>query len=458
MRAVVIGASVAGLLAARALSDSAESITLADRDVPPDSAVARKGVPQGRHVHGVLAGGYDVLKSFFPGIADDLTAEGARISDVAQDVIWFNNGAWRLRCKSGIVGCIQSRPFLEMHIRRRVAKLPNVQQLCDVPVVGLEMDSSKSRVTGVRVSTNGGAEKILPADLVVDCAGRGSRTPTWLEEAGLEKPTTETVAVNVGYSTRLFRIPEDGHPDWHAMLVLGRPPDTSRLGACFFVETGELQVTLSGEFRDYPPEDDAGFIQFTETLEHPELFQILRDATPTTPIATYRFPAHVWHHYERLKKLPTNLLVLGDAICSFNPIYGQGMTVAALEAQVLQRSLAGAMHNGGGLTSVQRRYFSGASKVVGAAWAMATGADLVYPQAEGRRPPGQSVMLRYLGHIQALCCSDQKVLKVWNQVTNMQRPFSALFAPSVAARVIRRAVFGGPALSADRPSTPSTLA
>ena len=451
MRAVVIGASVAGLLAARALSDFAESVILVDRDVPPDSPVARKGVPQGRHVHGVLAGGHDVLKSFFPGIVDELTAEGARISDVAQDVLWFSKGAWRLRCKSGIVGCVQSRPFLEMHIRRRIAKLPNVQQLCNVSVAGFEMDAPNSRITGLRVSANSSPEKTLPADLVIDCSGRGSRTPAWLEAAGLGKASTTTVTVNVGYSTRLFRIPDDRHPDWHAMLILGKPPDNSRLGASFFVETGELQVTLSGAFRDYPPEDDAGFVKFAESLEHPQLFHTIRDATPTTPIVTYRFPAHVWHHYERPKSLPANLLVLGDALCSFNPIYGQGMTVAAQQAQVLQHCLASANDDADGLASLQRRYFSGASRIVSAAWAMATGADMVYPQAEGRRPPGQGAILRYLGHIEGLCCYDQKVLKVWNQVTNMQRPLSALFAPSIAARVMRRAAFGGPASSPNCP-------
>lgn len=450
MRAVVIGASVAGLLAARALSDSAASVTLVDRDAARDTPIARKGVPQGRHVHGVLAGGYDVLKSFFPGIADELTAEGSRISDVAQDVLWFTNGAWRLRCKSGILGCIQSRPFLEMHVRRRIARLQNVQQICNASVTGFELDAANSRIIGVRVSADGGSEKILPADLVVDCSGRGSRIPAWLEAAGLGKPSTTTVTVNVGYSTRFFRLPDDCRPDWHAMLILGKPPDNSRLGASFFVETGELQVTLSGEFRDYPPADDAGFLTFAESLEHPELFRTIRNATSTTPIATYRFPAHVWNHYELLKSLPVNLLVLGDALCSFNPIYGQGMTVAALEAQVLQRSLTSFSYDADGL-ALQRRYFRAASKIVSAAWAMATGADMAYPQTEGRRPPGQGAMLRYLGHIQGLCCHDQKVLTAWNQVTNMQRPFSALFAPSIAARVMRRAVFGGPAISTDHP-------
>lgn len=445
MRAVVIGASVAGLLAARALSDFAESVTLVDRDAPPDAPLARKGVPQGKHVHGVLAGGYDVLKSFFPGIGDELTAEGSRISDVGQDILWFNNGAWRLRCETGILGCIQSRPFLEMHIRRRIARLPSVQQLCDTSVAGFEMNAANSRVTGLRVSTSGGTEKTLPADLVVDCSGRGSRTPAWLEAARLGKPSTTTVSVNVGYSTRFFRVPDNARPDWHALLILGTPPDRSRIGASFFVETGELQVTLSGEFRDYPPEDDAGFVKFAESLEHPQLFHAIRDAIPTTPIVAYRFPAHVWHHYENLKGLPVNLIVLGDAFCSFNPIYGQGMTVAALEAQVLQQALTSLNRDADSLASLQRRYFNGASRIVRVAWAMATGADMAYPQAEGRRPLGQRAILRYLGHIQGLCSYDRSVLRAWNQVTNMQRPFSTLFAPSIAARVMRRAVFGGPA-------------
>ena len=451
MRAVVIGASIAGLLAARALSDYIENVTLVDRDVPPDAPAPRKGVPQGRHVHGVLAGGLDALKSFFPGILDELTAEGSRISDVGHDILWFADGAWRLRDKCGVIGCIQSRPFLEMHVRRRIARLSNVHQQCNVAVEGFEFDAAKSRVTGLRVRGIGGAESVLPADLVVDCSGRGSRTPAWLEAAGVGKPLHTAITVNVGYSTRFFRLSAKVRPDWHAMLILGKPPDGTRLGACFFVETGELQVTLGGEFRDYPPDDDAGFLKFAETLRHPELYRTIRDAAPASPISTYRFPAHVWHHYDRLKSLPPNLFILGDALCSFNPIYGQGMTVAAQEARVLHDCLARGKGGASDFAALQRRYFKGVTAIVKAAWAMATGADMVYPQAEGQRPFGQGAVLRYLGHIQALSCYDRKVLKVWNQVTNMQRPFSALFAPAIASRVVRRAIAGGPRLSAERP-------
>lgn len=440
MRAIVIGGSVAGLLAARALSDFAESVTIVDRDVPPDTAVPRKGVPQGRHVHGVLASGLDVLRFFFPNIIEDLTADGARVADTAEDVRWFNNGGWRLRCNCGVSSCVLTRPLLELHIRKRVEKIPNVNRLYGVSVTGLEVNATKSRVTGVRVDGMAGAEKTLEAGLIVDCSGRGSKTPLWLEALGLSKPATTTVTVNIGYSTQFFRVPGDASPDWQAMLILSQPPKGTRLGACFFVESGELQVTLGGQFRDYPPDDQAGFLEFAASLEHPELFRTIQHAVPTSPIATYRFPAHLRNHYGRLKDFPANLLVLGDALCSFNPIYGQGMSVAALEAQVLHRCLGEERSRMNGASGLQDRYFRGVSGVVNAAWAMATGADLAYPQAEGRRAFGQSVILGYLGHVISLSCSDKRVLTVWNQVTNMQRPLSALFAPSIAARVMRRAV------------------
>lgn len=152
----------------------------------------------------IAPGGLDALRFFFPGILEDLTAEGSRVSDTAQDVLWFNNGAWRLRSKCGVTGCIQTRPLLELHIRRRIEKLPNVIQLYGVSAKGLEMDATKSRVAGVHIAEDGGAEKILPADLVVDCSGRGSKTPAWLEAAGLGKPPVTVVVVNVGLLDRVF--------------------------------------------------------------------------------------------------------------------------------------------------------------------------------------------------------------------------------------------------------------
>jgi 2-polyprenyl-6-methoxyphenol hydroxylase-like FAD-dependent oxidoreductase len=444
MKVVVIGASVAGLLAARALTDIAESIAVVDRDNPPDAAVARKCVPQGRHVHGVLAGGLDVLQSFFPGILDDLVADGSHVVDAAQDVLWFNNRGWRLRCPSGIKACIQTRPLLELHIRRRVRSFSNVRAIYGTGANGFHLDSAKKRITGVGLTDANGEETVLPADLIVDCSGRGGQTPTWLAAHGLGKPFVSTITVNVGYSTQYFRVPDPSALGWHAMLILGRPPSVTRLGAGFLVEGNELQLTLGGLFRDYPPDDGEGFLRFAESLEHPALFQAIQKATPTSPIFTYRFPAHVWNHYDRLSDLPENLLVMGDALCSFNPIYGQGMTVAALEAQILGRCVSGTRDSTIDLRRIQGKYFRGISGITKAAWAMATGADLAYPQADVRRPFGSGVINRYIAHLISLTCSDEKALMAWNQVTQMKRPMSTLFAPSIATRVLRRAVAGGP--------------
>ena len=444
MKIVVIGASIAGLLAARALADTAESITIVDRDSPPDSAIARKCVPQGRHVHGVLAGGLDVLQSFFPGILDELVAAGSRVVDASQDVLWFNNGGWRLRCQSGIQACIQTRPLLELHIRRRVSHIPSVRAIYGTRVNGFQLDSTKKRISGVRLTDDSGEETLLPADLIVDCSGRGSQTPAWLEANGLAKPPVSTITVNVGYSTRFFQLPDSEALGWRGLIILSRPPSITRLAAGFVVEGNQLQLTLGGLFRDYPPDDEAGFLKFAESLEHPALFHAIQNAIPASEIFVYRFPAHVWNHYDRLSDLPENLLVMGDALCSFNPIYGQGMTVAAVEAQVLQRCVSETSGSALDVKPLRDKVFRGISGVTKSAWAMATGADLAYPQAQAPKPFGSSVINKYIEHLISLTCSDRKALMAWNHVTQMRQPMSALFAPSIATRVIRRAIAGGP--------------
>jgi 2-polyprenyl-6-methoxyphenol hydroxylase-like FAD-dependent oxidoreductase len=208
-------------------------------------------------------------------------------------------------------------------------------------------------------------------------------------------------------------------------------------------------VTLGGQFRDYPPGDEQGFLDFAGSLLRPELSDILRYATPVTPIATYRFPAHVWNHYEQLEQRPQGLLVLGDALCSFSPLYGQGMTVAALEARILQSCLA---KNGSrDLRGLTQAYYRGIVGPVRSAWDMATGADLAYPETVGPRSRVGSWMGRYLAHVVALTCYDPLVLKAWVEMTNMLNPNSAVFHPRIAVRVLKRIITGGPALPTQRP-------
>ncbi|MGH9794577.1 MAG: FAD-dependent oxidoreductase [Candidatus Acidiferrales bacterium] len=449
-RAVVIGGSIAGLLAARVLSEHFESVTIVDRDQPPAAPEPRKGVPQGKHGHGLLAAGSAVMDALFPGMFEEMVAGGAVKADAAEEIWWFNNGAWRAQTRSGLVGYLQSRPFLEFHIRKRVLQLPRVTEECGCTAAGLQFDDTRRHVIGVRVSHDQAPPEVIPADLVVDCSGRGSQLPAWLEAAGWPRPPVSRVEVNVGYSTRILRL-QDGQPGWKALLILGHPPKHSRLGVMFPVE-GHWMVTLGGEFRDYPPDDEQGFAEFARSLYHPELYEKLRAGVPVTPIVTFRFPAHVWNHYERLQLWPQGLLAMGDGVCSFNPIYGQGMTLAALEAQVLQRCLAeqrGAGNRDG--QALSHAYYKGIAAPVSAAWAMSTGADLAYPEAEGQRTRAGAWMGRYLEHVIAMTCYDPHVLKEWVFVTHMVKPISAVFHPRIAARVLRRVISGGPPLPTDQP-------
>ncbi|MGH9791723.1 MAG: FAD-dependent oxidoreductase, partial [Candidatus Acidiferrales bacterium] len=395
-RAVVIGGSIAGLLAARVLSECYDSVTILDRDHAPSEPGPRKGVPQGRHGHGLLAAGSAVMEALFPGMFEEMVAGGAVAADAAEDIWWFNNGAWRMQARTGLVGYLQSRPFLEFHIRKRVVQLPGVREECGCAAAGLQFDDARQRVAGVHVSRGEASPQVIPSDLVVDCSGRGSQLPGWLEGAGWPRPAVSRVEVNVGYSSRILRLP-DGQPAWKALLILGHPPKHSRLGVMFPVEGGQWMVTLGGEFRDYPPEDEQGFVEFARSLYHPEMYEKICAAVPVTPIVTFRFPAHVWNHYERLERWPQGLLALGDGVCSFNPICGQGMTLAAIEAQVLQRCLA-EQHDAGNRNgqALSHIYYKGIAAPVRAAWAMSTGADLAYPEAEGPRTRVGAWVGRYL--------------------------------------------------------------
>ena len=450
MRAIVIGGSIGGLLSARILADFFDEVLVLDRDEPPDTPEARRGVPQGRHVHCLLAGGSEAIGTIFPGIFDTLIARGARPTDMAKDVAWFNAGTWRLQYPSGIGIYVQSRPLLEDEIRRRVSDVANIHQRYGVGVSGLVFDESCSRVTGVRLADEE-AEGVIEADLVIDCTGRATKSPDWLSDVGYPAPRVSKITIDVGYATQFFRAKPGRAWPWHTLLIQGRPPAGSRYGAIFRIEGETLQATLVGQFRNYPPNDDQGFLQFAETLEHPAIFDALCEMDPVTPVSAFRFPANSWRHYEKLDRFPGNYLVFGDAICSVNPLYGQGMTMSALEALALRDSLKALGDGRLAGTALAHIFFKRAAKIAGTAWTLATTSDLSYPQAEGKRPPGQDVLLWYVGHVLALCSHDPTVLRHWICVTNMTRPLSYLFSPPVFLRVLKRALFGGYELPVEEP-------
>jgi hypothetical protein len=261
--AIVIGASMSGLLAARALVDHYDEVTLIERDALPLAREPRKGVPQGRHTHGLLARGREVLEQLFPGLTAEMVANGAVPADLADAILWYNHGFYLSNVRSALSGLAISRPMLEDGARRRLLQFRNVQirQRCDV--VGLNYNHGRGRLTGIQVAPGDGSDAIetISADLIVDASGRGSRSPSWLEALGYAKPREERIKVNIGYKTRLYRRRlKDLYGKAGAIIAACRPD--WRFGAILAQEGQRRTVSLGGYLNEEVPTDDFRFIEF----------------------------------------------------------------------------------------------------------------------------------------------------------------------------------------------------
>jgi len=433
--AVVIGGGLAGLLAVRVLADHFQRVTLVERDGVATEANARKGVPQGHHVHGLLAKGQEILATLFPDLVPALVAGGAVPLDMGRDFRWHHFGAWKARFDSGIRGFLFTRPYLEWHIAERVRGRPNVR-IINAAAEGLAVAPEGGRVTGVRIQSPGGAIRVLSADLIVDAGGRGSHAPQWLEAIGYAKPEESTVKIDLTYASRLYRPGPEAH-DWKALVVTSRPPG-KKMAAIFAVEGGRWLVTLGGVHGECPPADDAGFLEFARTLVVPDAYRAVASAVPLTPIATYRIPRNIRRHYDRLRRFPERFLVMGDAFCSFNPVYGQGMTVGAREAIALDTVLRERADRGGGLEGLPKLFHTRVAHIVDEAWQPTTGEDFRHAETEGERPPAMRLLQWYTGRMHERCAHDAPLALAFYRVMHMIDPPTALFRPSVIARVLRR--------------------
>lgn len=437
--AVVIGGSMAGLLAARVLSERFGRVTVVERDGFPAGPNFRKGVPQSRHQHIFLPRGRRIAERLFPGIEDELVSSGAEVMDVADDGSWLTPAGPAPRFRSGValIGC--TRDLIEWTVRGRVASLPNVRFLERTEVTGL-LTGPEGRVAGVgfrlRDGNGAGSGESLNADLVVDASGRNSNAPRWLEELGYAPPEETTINAHPGYATRLFERPEASGRNWKFVLVQTAPPAHNRGGVLSPVEGGRWMCSLIGLGGDHPPTDEEGFAEFARSLRSPTLYEAIEDAVPVSPIHGYREIENKRRRYEKLARQPDNLLVIGDAVCSFNPVYGQGMTTAALGAELLDECLS--ERRRGALTGLSRRFHKKLAKVNAAPWLLATGEDLRVRGTEGGRA-GLSTRLthRYMDRVLSLSLRDLHVRRTFLEVFGMLKPPTALFGPAVAAKALR---------------------
>jgi len=437
--AIVIGGSMAGLLAARVLSDHFERVTIIERDQLVDAAEPRKGVPQGRHVHGLLAGGTALLREYFPDLIATLVKDGSVLLGPS-DIRRYQLGVSVAPVPGPIKALFQSRPFLEQHVRAALLARNNVQVLDGCSVTRLSINDR--RITGVVLRHRLGEqrEEELAANLVVDASGRGSRAPEWLASLGYGQVEETCVTIDVGYASRIYRCPKWLPTDWKALITLGTPPDNKRAGVIFPIEGGYWMVTLGGWLRDYPPDDDAGFLDYARSLTQPDLYEAIKGAEPVSPIVVYRYTANRWRHYERQSRLPEGFIIMGDAVCAYSPVYGQGMSVAAIEAKTLdtclreQQSATGNTHP----ASFPHRFQKAIAREIKTAWLLSTGEDLRYPGTKGHRSLGIRLFNWYIRRVVCLTEFDPYVATAFFQVYHLIKPWKSLFDPRIASTVLSR--------------------
>lgn len=428
---------MAGLMAARVLADAYGQVTVIERDVLPGGAVHRRGVPQSRHTHALLPSGLRLIEELFDGLTEELVAAGALIGDTTSTVQGMYSGHRLAQGFSGVNVLFVSRPLLESRIRARVRGIPVVAVLDGSSASGVVTEGDGRRVVGVRVigGREPASERILAADLVVDATGRGSRTPAWLAGLGFTGPRRERVAADVRYASRLFRLRPGALGRNHALIVWGTPAQT-RTGTLAAIEGGVHLCTLSGFLGDTPPTALPEFLAFARTLLFPDILDAIVDAVPLDDGATFGYPADVRLHYEELPQLPAGLLVIGDALCALNPVYGQGMTVAAMEAAALRRVL-----EEGPIS--ERRYFNAAAAVIDVPWDTATAADLMKGSVRGLQGLRIRLLNSYVSLLHAAAAHDPELTVAFARVVGLIDPPSELLRPGRVARVLTGAMRSG---------------
>jgi flavin-dependent dehydrogenase len=444
--AVVIGAGISGLLTARVLSDHFERVTVVERDELPTGPAFRAGVPQSRHLHILLGRGLDLYERLFPGIEASVVDAGAPLVSWA-DGLWLNAAGWSRRYPGPIRLLCASRELLEWQLRSRVAAAAGVRFRTGTDVVGLLASRDGRTVTGIRVRPRGNTPlprtgavgPAIKADFVVDASGRNSRVAQWLTTLGYPMVTETKIDADLGYASRRYRIPAGFRADWRMLIMPPAPPST-RGGVIFPIEGEQWLVTLGGYGGDHPPTNETGFLEFAQSLSHPLLYETIRQAEPTSPIFGFAQTANQWRRFDRLARWPAGFIAVGDAVCAFNPVYGQGMTVAAITAVALAQRLAEyRQRHGDDLAGFAWPFQQQVAGHGANAWQLSTGEDMRFETTQGPRP-GRLTRLsyRYGDRVLETANGNAKVQQAFLRVLHLLDPPAALFHPRVLVPVLAR--------------------
>ncbi|GEM32188.1 FAD-binding monooxygenase [Nocardia neocaledoniensis NBRC 108232] len=421
--ALVLGAGVAGLLAARVLAERFDRVTLVERDELDAKETVRRGVPQAWHLHGLLDRGRRIMEELYPGFTEEAVSDGATVAEVLVGTRWYVGGSRLAAGATGLTSLIATRSLLETVLRRRTLRTRGIELLTRTTAQGLVGDAE--RVRAVRVTGPAG-EQTLAADLIVDASGRGSRITQWLDEIGAEVPEEERLDVDLGYASRFFRH-RPGQLGGQASVIVSTGAD-GRGGGAVRVEGDRWHVTLAGMLGDHPPTDDQGFRDYAASLSAPDIHTIVVGSDALGEPVPYRFRTAVRRRFDRQSAPPAGLVVLGDAQCAFNPLYAQGMTVAALQAAALRDSLDA--------DDLPARFYATAADAVAVAWQLAAGSDLRHPGVEGRRTLRTRLTDVFVTRVQRVAHHDPRVARTFLRVAHLVDPPTALTAPGTLRRIL----------------------
>lgn len=457
--AFVIGASMAGMMAARALSNHYAKVLILERDPKPKpEADARttpaKGVPQSDHLHILLDSGLQAIEHYFPGIIQDMLKTEAQTVAMASELHWFQHGAWKIQARNGPVSYTQHRRSLDKHIRARLEQLPNIQFIYDCTVEGVLWDSQGENIAGVNIVQKSGATSQLDADMLIDASGKGSRMLEWLNAAPYEAserghanppwnkfpaPPRDLLPINLCYVSRIYQKPTS-LPEWKA-LAISPLPQLPRGGVLMPIDASHWLVTLFGYCGEHPSTSPEAFLEFAKTLAIPDLYNAIAQATPLTEPVKFRYPQSVRQRLDKVQDFPGGVLLIGDAMCSLDPVFGQGMTLACKEA-VLLDTLLKSLGNAGSLQNLRKKYFKQARKVINDAWIITEGEVLRFGKMPGKRTLKVRITQWYTGHVFQLCTEHEDIYLDLIDLIHLKCGPERLMRPAILVRVLLHSLAG----------------
>ncbi|HEY7160875.1 MAG TPA: FAD-dependent monooxygenase, partial [Acidobacteriota bacterium] len=394
-QAVIIGGSIAGMCAARAVSDFYQKVIIIERDPIFHNPDIRPGVPQSRHLHAILLKGLQIMQDLFPELEAELDRNNIpEVIDGIDFRMLFPNG-WSPLMDLGLKARSCTRPMLESAIRKQVSKIPQIEIIDRAQVDGPILDDQHQKIIGVRIRENSGRLSQIHADLLIDASGRHSRSAQWLADLNFGIVQESIVNAFWGYASRMYEIPSDFKKHWKGIYIMNKAPDFPRMGIALPMEDNRWLVNLAGVMKDYPPSDEDGFLRYAKSLRSPEIYDAIRSAKPLSPIYEFRHTANRRKYFENLQRWPERFLVMGDSLCAFNPVYGQGMSVCALEAQALQKFLA---VNGNFENGAAKKFQKKIASIVEPCWMLATGEDHSWPGTQGAAPNKVMKVMQWYVH------------------------------------------------------------